>query len=211
MRRHRSPGSRQAAAARRAGVGDARVLAALAAVPRARFAPPEAGRHVDDDRPVTIGEGQTTSQPSLIAVMLEALELTGDERVLEIGTGLGYQTALLAQLAAEVVSIERLPSLAAQARRNLADLGIAGVEVVVGDGSRGVPEHAPYDAIVVSAAAASLPQVADQLVPGGRLVVPVGRGDVQWLEVHTVREGRLERIQQLMRVRFVPLVPGDAS
>ena len=197
------------AAARRAGVTDERVLAALAAVPRDRFVPPGAEREADLDRPIPIGSGQTTSQPSLIASMLQALELTGTERVLEIGTGFGYQTALLAHLAAQVYSIERLEELAARAREHLAACGLEDVEVVVGDGSLGLPAKAPFDAIVIAAAAAEVPErLVDQLTEGGRLVAPIGPKGSQRVVAYTARGGRLVDPRRLSAVRFVPLI-GD--
>jgi protein-L-isoaspartate(D-aspartate) O-methyltransferase len=159
------------------GVRDHRVLRALRAVPRAGFVPAELASRAYSDSPLPIGRDQVTSQPSLIAQMLAGLALRGGERVLEIGTGHGFQTALLAHLAAEVWSVERHPDLAATARANLLRAGIAGAVVVVGDGSTGLAEHAPYDAIVVSAASARVPDpLSEQLAPGGRLVVPIGPG-----------------------------------
>lgn len=209
MRRRRSL---LVTAARQVGVDDERVLAAVGAVPRERFVPPGARREAQLDRPVGIGRGQTTSQPSLIAGMLAALELTGRERVLEVGTGFGYQTALLAHLASEVYSIERFEALASQARDNLAAAGIEGVHVVVGDGTRGLPDHAPFDAIVVSAAAAEVPAaLADQLVDGGRLVAPVGPPGAQDAWLYERREGRLAPVRRLTAVRFVPLVAEDPA
>lgn len=186
---------------------DERVLAALAAVPRDRFVPPGAEREAAQDRPIPIGSGQTTSQPSLIASMLQALVLTGRERVLEIGTGFGYQTALLAHLAAQVYSIERLEPLAVRAREHLAACGLEDVEVVVGDGTRGLLRAAPFDAIVIAAAAAEVPDgLVDQLSEGGRLVAPVGPAGMQRVVVYTAREGRLVEPQRLSAVRFVPLI-----
>lgn len=209
MRRGRSE-SAQVTAARRAGVTDPRVLDAVAAVPRDRFVPPASRREARLDRPVRIGEGQTTSQPSLIAVMLEALELTGDEKVLEVGTGFGYQTALLAHLAAEVHSIERFAALADAARENLAGCGLDDVDLVVGDGTRGLPAHAPYDAIVVSAAAVELPPaLGEQLVDGGRLVAPVGPSGAQAVHLYERRGDVLVVRRRLTAVRFVPLVEGE--
>ncbi len=200
------------AAARRAGVRDPRLLEALAAVPREGFLPPEARGEVDVDRPVPIGQGQTTSQPSLIAKMIEALELTGTERVLEVGTGFGYQAALLAHLAAEVYTIERFADLAVTARENLAGCGLEDVEVVTGDGTLGLPEHAPFDAIIVAAAAPEVPTpLAEQLADGGRLVAPVGPSGQQTVEVYEGRGGRLEHVRRLGGVRFVPLVPGEVE
>ncbi len=208
MRRSRSE-PHLVAAARAAGVNDPRVLDAVAAVPRESFVPAHARAEAQRDRPLPIGSGQTTSQPSLIARMLAALELTGQERALEIGTGHGYQTALLAHLAGEVWSIERYAGLAAQARANLAATGLDRVEVVVGDGTRGLAAHAPFDAIVVSAAARELPaMLADQLVEDGRMVAPVGPEGMQQVVVYTVRQGTLTELERLTPVRFVPLVAG---
>ncbi len=160
-----------------AGVRDARVLEAVAEVPRAAFVPVGAERRAYLDEPIPIPGGQVTTQPSLVARMLEALALQGHERVLEIGTGYGYQTALLARLAAHVLSIERLPELARAGARNLSRHGASNVEVVVADGSAGMEARAPFDAIVVSAAFTSVPRpLAAQLVPRGRLVQPIGPG-----------------------------------
>jgi protein-L-isoaspartate(D-aspartate) O-methyltransferase len=208
----RRRGSQQTllAAARRAGVTDERVLAAVAAVPRERFVPPGAQSEAALDRPIVIGSGQTTSQPSLIAAMLAALELTGTERVLEIGTGFGYQTALLAHLAGEVYSIERIGSLAARAREHLVACGIEGVEVVVGDGTRGLPDAAPFDAIVISAAAREVPgALAGQVTEGGRIVAPIGPDGAQRVVCYTVRDGRLLEPRRLSAVRFVPLIADE--
>jgi protein-L-isoaspartate(D-aspartate) O-methyltransferase len=162
---------------RAAGVRDARVLEAVAEVPRAAFVPVGAERRAYLDEPIPIPDGQVTTQPSLVARMLEALALEGQERVLEVGTGFGYQTALLARLAAQVLSIERVPELARVAERNLSRHAAGNVEVIVADGSAGMEARAPFDAIVVSAAFTSVPRpLAAQLVPGGRLVQPIGPG-----------------------------------
>lgn len=204
------PAPAHVTAAERAGVRDPRVLAALAAVPRAPFVPRTRRRDVDRDQPLAIGDGQTTSQPSLVATMLEALELDGHERVLEIGAGTGFEAALLAHLAAEVHTVERIPRLAEIARRNLADLGIGNVEVVVGDGTRGLPERAPFDAVIVAAASDALPAaLTAQVTPGGRVVAPLGPRDLQQVVVHEQRAGRLEVVRRTTRVRFVPLIGGD--
>jgi protein-L-isoaspartate(D-aspartate) O-methyltransferase len=212
MPRNRSP---QEAAARRAGVVDARVLAALAAVPRTRFVASGARHEVDLDRPLRIASGQTTSQPSLVGTMLAELELDGTERVLEVGTGSGYQAALLAHLAAEVHTVERHAVLAEQARANLASLGLEAVEVVCGDGTLGLPEHAPYDAIIVAAAAPSVPEaLVGQLREGGRLIAPVGPSDRQEVLVFERRGDALTLLRRTTAVRFVPLVadtPPEAS
>ncbi|MFW6009738.1 MAG: protein-L-isoaspartate(D-aspartate) O-methyltransferase [Actinomycetota bacterium] len=197
-------------AARRVGVSAPRVLDAIAAVPREAFVPPDLVADVDEDRPLPIGEGQTTSQPSLIAAMVEALELTGEERVLEVGTGYGYEAALLAHLAAEVHTIERHAPLAEQARQSLAAAGIGSVTVHVGDGTRGLPEHAPFDAIIVAAATHEVPDaLASQLVDGGRLIAPVGGvGSQQVIRYVRGAEG-LRPDRRLVPVRFVPLVADE--
>ncbi len=159
------------------GTRDPRLLAALRAVPRADFVPPDLADQAYLDRPLPIPHGQVTTQPSLVAKMIEALGLTGSERVLEVGTGYGFQTALLAQLSTFVHSIERFPDVAETARDNLTRHSVANVEVVVGDGTKGLPEHTPYDAILVSAAFPRVPPpLAEQLARGGRLVQPVGPG-----------------------------------
>ncbi len=197
-------------AARRAGVDDPRILEAMAAVPRERFVPPDDRKRATDDRPISIGQGQTTSQPSLIAAMLDALELTDSDKVLEIGTGFGYQTALLACLVAEVHSIERHEGLALQAKRNLDVCGFDRVNVVAGDGTRGLPEHAPFDAMVIAAAAERVPDgLVEQLVEGGRLIAPVGASGMQAAILYRAERGQLVAVRELMGVRFVPLVAGD--
>jgi protein-L-isoaspartate(D-aspartate) O-methyltransferase len=163
-----------------AGTRDPRLLAALREVPRADFVPPDLAHHAYLDRPLPIPHGQVTTQPSLVAKMIEALGLTGSERVLEVGTGYGFQTALLARLCTFVHSMERFPDVAETARDNLRRCGVANVEVVVGDGTKGLPEHAPYDAILVSAAFLRVPPpLAEQLTSGGRLVQPVGPGGAE--------------------------------
>jgi protein-L-isoaspartate(D-aspartate) O-methyltransferase len=159
------------------GTRDPGLLAALRAVPRADFVPSDLADQAYLDRPLPIPYGQVTTQPSLVAKMIEALGLTGSERVLEVGTGYGFQTALLAQLSTFVYSVERFPDVAETARKNLARHGVANVDVVAGDGTKGLPEHAPYDAILVSAAFPRVPPpLEEQLAPGGRLVQPVGPG-----------------------------------
>jgi protein-L-isoaspartate(D-aspartate) O-methyltransferase len=159
------------------GIRDERLIQAFREVPRAAFVPPELVAQAYLDRPLPIPHGQVTTQPSLVARMVEALGLTGSEHVLEVGTGYGFQTALLARLARFVWSIERWPDIAEAARANLARQGITNVEVVVGDGTLGLPEHAPYDAIIVSAAFPRVPPPLEaQLAPGGRLVQPIGFG-----------------------------------
>jgi protein-L-isoaspartate(D-aspartate) O-methyltransferase len=189
------------------GIRDRRVLAAFRAVPRALFVPAEAVGQAYLDEPIRIPRGQVTTQPSLIAAMVAALGLTGGERVLEVGTGLGFQTAILARLARQVVSIERLADLAAQARANLAAAGVGRVTVVVGDGTLGVPEHAPYQAIVVSAASPWVPgPLVEQLTDGGRLVHPVGPGGHEQVTAFSRQADRLVVDARLVPARFVPLV-----
>lgn len=190
----------------RQGVTDPGVIEALRRVPREGFVPPESARMAYLDRPVPIPGGQVTSQPSLVARMVEALELEGDDRVLEVGTGYGFQTALLALLAGRVWSVERHPELAAAARRNLAREGIENVEVVVGDGSEGLPEHAPYDAILVSAAFPEVPPpLREQLRTGGRLVQPIGPGGREEVVSFERTSEGLERREVLTGARFVRL------
>jgi protein-L-isoaspartate(D-aspartate) O-methyltransferase len=190
------------------GVIDPAVLAAMRAVPRHRFVPPEYRGQAYADYPLPIGEDQTISQPYIVAVMTELLRLGPEDRVLEIGTGSGYQAAVLGEIAAEVYSIEIVPSLGERARAVLAELGYDNVHVRVGDGYRGWPTRAPFDAVIVTAAPAKVPQpLLDQLAPGGRLVVPEGEG-IQQLVLYLRRDGpdgpRFER-KPLMGVRFVPM------
>jgi len=159
------------------GVRDPRLLEALRRVPRAGFVPPEEIEHSYLDRPVRIPHGQVTTQPSLVAKMVEALGLAGSERVLEVGTGYGWQTALLAHLSGFVWSVERFPDVADVARANLLRHGVGNVGVVTGDGTKGLPEHAPFDAVIVAAAFPRVPPpLEEQLAPGGRLVQPIGPG-----------------------------------
>src|SRR5436309_10993840 len=187
-------------------VADERVLAAMERVPRELFVPPELREHAYDDAALPIGAGQTISQPYMVARICEALALKGHERVLDVGSGSGYQAAVLTELAAEVDTIERIPELADLARANLEAAGYDQVRVHVGDGSRGVPERAPFDAIAVAAAAPELPQMLyEQLEPRGRLVVPVGRRRVQRLEV-VVRSPEGPAVIRSVPCRFVPLV-----
>jgi protein-L-isoaspartate(D-aspartate) O-methyltransferase len=191
---------------RRRDIADERVLAAMARVPRERFVPPDLRRRAYDDAALPIGGGQTISQPYMVAAICSALALHGGEKALDVGTGSGYQAAVLAELGADVDTIERIPELAEQARRNLASAGYPTVRVHVGDGSRGLPERAPFDAIAVAAAAPGLPQALyDQLVPGGRLVVPVGGRGFQQLEV-VVRGPEGPAVAHSVPCRFVPLV-----
>jgi protein-L-isoaspartate(D-aspartate) O-methyltransferase len=188
------------------GVRDQRVLAAMRRVPRHLFVPKGLERAAYEDRPLPIGKDQTISQPYIVAVMTEQLELTPHDRVLEVGTGSGYQAALLADLAGTVISVERLQDLADSARENLARAGVAGVRVIVGDGTKGYPPEAPYDAIVVTAASPDVPQpLIDQLAEGGRLVAPIGARDCQSLIKLVKQGGRVEEIP-LGGVCFVPLI-----
>jgi protein-L-isoaspartate(D-aspartate) O-methyltransferase len=194
-------------ALRAEGIRDRRVLAAFREVPRAQFVPPAAAGQAYLDEPIRIPHGQVTTQPSLIASMVAALGLTGSEQVLEVGTGLGFQTAILARLATRVVSVERFADLAEWARANLAAARLDQVRVVVGDGTLGVPEHAPYQAIVVAAASPRIPPpLVEQLAPGGRLVHPVGPGGHEQVTAFHKEADRLVADAELVPARFVPLV-----
>jgi len=188
------------------GIRDERVLDAMARVPRHEFVRPENRDEAYEDHPLPIGEGQTISQPFVVAAMLEVLALRSEDVVLEVGTGSGYETAVLAELTRTVYSIERVASLAERARTVLAHLGYANVAVVSGDGSRGLPDAAPFDAIVVSAAAPQVPEsLIGQLRDGGRLVIPVGSSYAQ--ELQLVRKiGDSSITLHLEGVRFVPLI-----
>ena len=191
---------------RRRGIEDERVLAAMAEVPRERFVPEDERRHAYRDGALRIGEGQTISQPWIVACMAQLLELSGDERVLEVGTGSGYAAAVLSRLAREVVSIERYPALADSARAVLSELGYDNVDVRVGDGTRGAPDRAPFDGISVTATAADDPPPAllDQLAPGAALVCPINRGGRELLT--RIRNGDVEAVAA---VRFVPLISDE--
>ena len=187
-------------------VVDERVLAAMERVPRELFVPEKLRDRAYDDAALPIGAGQTISQPYMVARICEALSLTGPERVLDVGTGSGYQAAVLAELADEVDTIERIPELAEHARTSLAAAGYGRVRVHVGDGSRGLPERSPFDAIAVAAAAPELPRTLyEQLEPRGRLVVPVGRRGMQRLEV-IVRSPEGPAVLRSVPCRFVPLL-----
>ena len=187
-------------------ITDERVLAAMERVPRELFVPDELRRRAYDDAALPLPAGQTISQPYMVARICQELGLDGDERALDVGTGSGYQAAVLAQLAAEVHTIERIPELAEQARRNLEAAGVDGVRVHVGDGSTGLPENAPYAAIAVAAAAPGFPEALyEQLTPGGRLVVPVGGRRGQRLEV-IVRSPEGPAVIRSVACRFVPLL-----
>jgi protein-L-isoaspartate(D-aspartate) O-methyltransferase len=189
-----------------AGVRDARVLAAFDAVPRAAFVPVGLRDRARLDEPIPIPHEQVTTQPSLIARVLEALALDRDETILEIGTGLGFQTALLAQLGRFVWSVERWEDLAGAAQGNLRDFGVTNARVIVGDGSLGLPEHAPYDAIVVAAAFPEVPPpLVEQLAVDGRLVQPIGPGGDEDVVLFRKLERGLERVASLTGARFVRL------
>jgi protein-L-isoaspartate(D-aspartate) O-methyltransferase len=185
------------------------VLAAMQRLPRERFVPQELRHLAWENRPLPIGGGQTISQPEIVAAMTAALQLRGDERVLEVGTGSGYQTALLAQLAHEVISVELIPSLAERARQLLSDLGYSNVRVELAGPELGRPEDAPYDAIIVTAGAPAVPSaLLAQLGPGGRMVIPVGSRTEQDLVLVRRRGSGIERVL-LGPCRFVPLIgPG---
>jgi protein-L-isoaspartate(D-aspartate) O-methyltransferase len=192
------------AAARAAGVQDERVLGAIAFVPRSEFVPAEHTELSDVDTPIPIPHEQVTTQPSLVARMVEALALRGDERVLEVGTGYGWQTALLAELAREVFSVERFADLAESARAALTGHGNA--HVFVGDGTQGLPEHSPFDAILVAAAYPEVPEpLAEQLAEGGRLVQPLGVGGAEDVVLFEKRGGALDLVRSISGAHFVRL------
>jgi protein-L-isoaspartate(D-aspartate) O-methyltransferase len=202
---------------RRRGIGDERVLEAMNAVPRERFVPEPERRRAYNDSALPIGQGQTISQPWIVAAICQALELEGDEKVLEVGTGSGYSAAVLAPLAREVITIERVAELAERARATLRDLGIGNVEVVVGDGSAGVPDRGPFDAIAVHATAPGPPPtLIGQLAIGGRLVVPIASRAADMLTVFRRMGDRvdaatgegLER-EVIGPCRFVPLIGSE--
>jgi protein-L-isoaspartate(D-aspartate) O-methyltransferase len=191
------------------GIVDRRVLDAMAKVPRERFVFDRDRRRAYLDMPLRIGFGQTISQPYMVAIICQTADVREGDRVLDIGTGSGYQAAVLAELGAEVHTIERIPELADRARANLEIAGYDGVDVRVGDGSLGLPEHAPYDAIVVAAAAPDIPtSLYEQLVAGGRLVVPVGGPEGQRLEV-IVRSPEGPAVVKSVPCRFVPLLGAE--
>jgi protein-L-isoaspartate(D-aspartate) O-methyltransferase len=202
---------------RRRGIHDERVLEAMGSVPRERFVPEQYRRRAYADSALPIGYGQTISQPWIVAAICQALELEGDERVLEVGTGSGYSACVLARLAREVISIERIEELAREAREALAELGVENVEVIVGDGSVGAPERAPFDAVAVHATAPAPPaSLLAQLALGGRLVVPIAEDLADMLTVFrrtgatldpAIGEGLEARV--IGPCRFVPLIGGE--
>jgi protein-L-isoaspartate(D-aspartate) O-methyltransferase len=193
------------------GIRDERLLNAMSEVPRHEFVEPQYRSQAYEDHPLPIGAGQTVSQPYIVGLMLELLRLEPSSKVLEIGTGSGYQTAILAKLAAHVYTVERHAELAREAEKNLSWLGLANVTVVVGDGAQGLPVFAPFDAIVVSAAAGEIPgPLFTQLREGGRMIIPVGPPEVQELQLVRKREGK-PLLTLLDGCRFVPLVSGGAS
>ncbi len=193
-------------------IDDRRVLDAIAKVPRERFVPQELRSYAYENRPLPIGHRQTISQPLIVALMTQALGLHGQEKVLEVGTGSGYQAALLSHLAAEVVSVERVPGLAERAGRTLAELGYANVSVHAAGERLGWPDDSPYEAIIVTAAAPRIPQeLLDQLSLGGQMVIPIGSRDLQEL-VRAVKSPEGPALTNLGPCRFVPLLgPGAWS
>ena len=194
----------------RRGIRDARVLEAMLKVPRHEFVPVLDQQAAYDDRPIAIGDGQTISQPYMVAAMTEAAEVEPGDKVLEIGTGSGYQAAILAHLGAEVMTLERIPRLAGTARERLSRLGYDGIQVISEDGSAGYAPGAPYAAILVTAGAPAVPQVlVGQLAEGGRLVIPVGSRQLQTLQVISKCGDKLS-VRHLDPCQFVPLVGKQA-
>jgi protein-L-isoaspartate(D-aspartate) O-methyltransferase len=193
----------------RRGISDERVLTAMAEVPREHFVPADVRRSAYNDSALPIGYEQTISQPWVVAAICQALHLVGGENVLEIGTGSGYSAAVLAQLAGHVVSVERVPELGAWARERLEEVEIRNVQVIVGDGSRGHPEAAPYDAIAVHAASPEAPHsILAELAPDGRLVVPIATGAADLLTAFIRENGNL-RQETIGPCRFVPLIGAE--
>ncbi|HEY2496385.1 MAG TPA: protein-L-isoaspartate(D-aspartate) O-methyltransferase [Candidatus Angelobacter sp.] len=192
---------------RQRGIRDERLLAAMSKVPRHEFVSPQNWTEAYADHPIPIAEQQTTSQPYMIAAMIQAAQIKAEDRVLEIGAGSGYQTALLAELASQVFAVERYASLSETARNTLERLDCRNVKVVTGDGSLGLPSDAPFDAIIVSAAAPRIPQaLVEQLAIGGRLVVPVGESDQQVVHLVERQQDGTINVKTLEGCRFVPLI-----
>jgi protein-L-isoaspartate(D-aspartate) O-methyltransferase len=192
---------------RQRGIHDERLLAAMSKVPRHEFVSPQNWNEAYADHPIPIAEKQTTSQPYMIAAMVQAAQIKPEDRVLEIGAGSGYQTALLAELASQVFAVERYASLADSAQKTLERLGYRNARIVTGDGSLGLPEAAPYDAIIVSAAAPRIPQaLVGQLAVGGRLLIPVGESDQQLLQLVQRQPDGSTTVRTLEGCRFVPLI-----
>jgi protein-L-isoaspartate(D-aspartate) O-methyltransferase len=188
------------------GVHDPRLLRVMRRVPRSEFVPPDLAERAYLDQPLPIPHGQVTTQPSLVAKMIEALGLAGFEHILEVGTGYGFQTALLAHLSSFVWSVERWADVAVTARANLARLGILNVEVAVGDGTEGLPEHAPYDAILISAAFPRVPPpLVEQLALGGRLIQPIGMGGKERVVLFEKGSEGLMRRRTIVGAHFVRL------
>jgi protein-L-isoaspartate(D-aspartate) O-methyltransferase len=191
-------------------ITDKRVLAAMSHIPRELFVPPESSRLAYEDRPLPIGWEQTISQPYIIALMTEALELTGSEKVLEVGTGSGYQAAILAELSQQVITVERLPILAEKAKNVLDSLGYTNIEIHIAEETLGWKSGAPYQAIMVTAAAPNVPsELINQLAIGGRMVIPVGSRYVQELCKITKRQDK-NQVRNLGGCRFVSLIGKDA-
>lgn len=192
---------------RRRGIRDERLLAAMSKVPRHEFVSKQNWNEAYADHPIPIAEKQTTSQPYMIAAMIQAAQIKPEDRVLEIGAGSGYQTALLAELASQVFAVERYASLAEAAQKTLERLGYRNAKIVTGDGSLGLPEAAPFDAIIVSAAAPRIPQaLMDQLALGGRLLIPIGESEQQVLQLVQRNTDGSTSVRTLEGCRFVPLI-----
>lgn len=194
------------------GVSDPKVLDAMYNVERHLFVPENVRLYAYRDQPLPIGDGQTISQPSLVAYMTELLELSRSDKVLEIGTGSGYQAAILGELVDSVFTIEIIETLGQRSKQLLADLGYDNVHVMIGDGYMGWPEYAPFDAIIVTCAPSDIPQpLQDQLAEGGRMVIPVGRqNSIQQLIVLRKRDGKIKR-ESVLPVRFVPMLREDGG
>jgi len=188
------------------GISDSRVLRAMKKVERHLFVPEGARRYAYSDAPLSIGEGQTISQPYIVAFMTECLSLKPDMKVLEVGTGSGYQAAVLAEIVDQVYTIEIVETLGMRSKKLLADLEYDNIIVKIGDGYEGWPEHAPYDAIIVTCAPNRIPDpLKEQLVEGGRMIIPVGGSGIQYLILNTKRNGRIRQVS-VLPVRFVPMV-----